>query len=643
MGQFESISGTSSSFSSSISNGTLRFTRSGTASIFAYRNFTFSNKPTFVQLKMDFEASANTMGTQTPIFSVLIGSSFTSASSGTSSAYASRFGILAQSNPGSFKVSTIDNIMGAPQSSEFSGKQTITFIVNNSGADKTYIAPDGSIENIANSKMDLWIGSSREINDFSLRNTLSPIADITGFKIQATSASGNGIYDFDNIEMRDLTTDPVLPPVINLPDTPTAYLNLTYPRIWTSYAERQAIVDNIEQYPWASSMYNQLVSRQQAIKKSHAASPATLLSTIPALPGDRDTHRELLNTAVECGILYFLTDDDSYAQVAADILYNYNKQISVQNPLTLEFYQPNFNHLIQTRELFPRVAMAYDFVRKFIVKAGNTVYDKDTNTRVGFNFTASQQAFEVMANNVIKVGGNNSNHPVLELPGALFSVLCMENESTKANFFNTLLNGAANSAQPGINWMLSRFSAEERLWPESSGYGKFTHAAFLKIMYAVDRYRPDLNIISNNQDLLESIFIYENFLYPNGAIIAYGDIDRNFIEHAHIFESILKIADSKGYTALKDRAATTLKKIYAEAGGYAPVIETDRLEYINPLQLLWGLNISESVNAVGEPKYGTVKATHAGVVMQRNYSGVNDEQNGLMYYTGGGTYVHAYA
>ncbi len=642
-GQFSGMSPDGANVSSSINNGALRFNRTGTATIYAYRNFSFTTIPTFVQFKMDFEAIGNVVGSQTPIFSVFLGSNFSSTSSGTTSDYASRFGILAQSTVGNFKIGTIDNVGGAPQTAEFSGKQTITFIVNNSGSNQTYLAPDGSTESVVNQTMDVWIGTTRGINDFSLRNTASPKADITGFKIQATSQSGTGIYDFDNIEMRDLINDPVTPPTINLPDTPPAYLSLTYPRIWTSYAERQAIVDNIEQHPWAASMYNQLVGRQQAIKNSHAVTPSTLLSTIPAIPGDRDTHRELLNTAVECGILYFLTDDESYAQVAADILYNYNKLISVQNPLSFEFYQPNFNHLIPARELFPRVAMAYDFVRKFIVNAGTTVYDKDSNTRVAFNFTTSQQAFEVMANNVIQVGGNNSNHPVLELPGALFSVLCMENDTTKANFFNTLLNGAANSTQPGINWMLSRFSAEERLWPESAGYAKFTHAAFIKIMYAVDRYRPDLNIIANNQDLLESIFIYENFLYPNGDTMAYGDIGRSFIEHAHIFESIMKIADNKGYTVLKDRAATTLKKIYAEKGGYTPVIETDRLEYTNPLQLLWGLNIDASVSDAGEPKYGTVKATHAGVIMQRNYSGVNDEQNGLMYYSGGGTYVHAHA
>ena len=211
-GQFEGLTQGSagSALETSINNGALRFNRTAAFTMFAYRNFDFTTKPTFVQFKMDFEASTNAVGTQTPIFSVFIGSGFSSASTGTTSNYASRFGILAQSTPGNFKVGTVDNIGGAPQSGEFSGKQTITFIVNNSGSDRTYTAPDATTESVANGKMDVWIGITKGINDFSLRNTVSPTADISGFKIQATSASGTGLYDFDNIEMTDLLGNAVL-------------------------------------------------------------------------------------------------------------------------------------------------------------------------------------------------------------------------------------------------------------------------------------------------------------------------------------------------------------------------------------------------------------------------------------------------
>lgn len=245
-GQFDAISSSGSSSTTSINNEALRFNRTGAASLYAYRNFTFATNPTFVQLKFDFEISNYQAGTQSPLFSVFIGSGFSSASFGTTSTYASRFGIAAQDNAGEFKVSSIDNIGGAPSSGAFSGKQTITFVVNNSGNDKNYTAPDGSAESVANGKMDVWIGLTKGIDDFSLKNTDAK-GDISGFKIQATSASGTGIFDFDNIEMKNLEGTTVTPPTPtdNLPDTNPDYLSLKHPFIWASYTERQHIVDNI--------------------------------------------------------------------------------------------------------------------------------------------------------------------------------------------------------------------------------------------------------------------------------------------------------------------------------------------------------------------------------------------------------------
>tara|TARA_R110002051_G_scaffold95649_1_gene165593 strand:- start:22298 stop:25669 length:3372 start_codon:yes stop_codon:yes gene_type:complete len=629
--QFTEISTNGSNFSTSITNGALRFNRTGIGTMYAYKNISFTKRPEFVQLKFDFEATNHELN-KNNVFAIFIGSSFSSSAAGSTSNYASRFGISTKGNQGEFRITSIDNIGGSVSSGTFSGKQTITFIVNSKGSNQTYTAPNGSTETVASGKMDVWIGNVKGINDFSLKNIDSPKGDITGFKIQATSSTGTGTFDFDNIEMLDL---------LNESSQLTSGQSLVHPHIWVSPSDRQGILDNISNHTWASSLFNQLKQNQASRLTNHANNPLAEINLIPAIPGDRTTHRTRLNVGVECAMLYYLTEDERYAQIAADILHQYVKLISVQDPLTFQFYNTSFNHLIPPRELFPRVAMIYDFVQPFLSKSGKKVYDVTSNTQVSFNFDTSQKAFEVMADNVLKVGGVNSNHSVLELPGGLYSVMCMEDDVTREIFFNKLWNG--DSKQNGITWMLNRFSSEDRLWPESTGYAKFTHALFIQMMNIIDRYKPDLNIVENNQDIIESIFTYENFLYPNGATMAYGDIGRSFTEHDPFFRSVLAIADRKGYNSLKNRAASTLKKRYKEAGGYNPTIENQRLEWNNPLQLLWGINIDDAISDAGEPNYGTVKATHAGVVMQKNYSDVDNKQNGLMYYTGGGTYVHAHS
>ena len=632
IGQFNAISTGNNNFTTTINNGALRFNRIGDGTMYAYRNFNFNTNPRLVELKMDFEASDNEIN-KNNVFAVFVGSGFTNASHGSNSTFASRFGISTRGSVGSFRVSTIDNIGGAPSTADFSGKQTIRFIVNNTTQSQTYTAPTGNNETVAAGKMDLWVGNTRGINDFSLKNT-DIKGVISGFKIQATSKTGIGIFDFDNIVMTDLLGDAVSTPKTQ---------SLVHPHILVSNADRQKILDNIDQYDWAKSLFDQLVMRNSGRRNNHANDPAVEIDKIPSLPGDRNDHRTRLNVAAECAILYYLTQDERYAQIAGDVLHHYVKAISTKDARTFQVYTQNFNHLIQTREHFPRVGVIYDFIQPFLVKPTTTVYDKATNSQVPYNFETSQKAFEILADNVILEGGNNSNHPVLELPGALHNILNMEDDATRATFFDKIINLAGNTAQPGVNWMIDRFSPVDRLWPESSGYGKFTHAILLQQLNIIDRYRPDLNIIDNNKDLLESIFVYENLLYPNNAIMAYGDIGRSFNDHAHIFRTVLAIADRKGYTDLKARATKTLQKIYREEGGYMPKIINQRLEYRNPLQLLWGVNVDENVISTGEPEYSTVSIKHAGVVMQRNYSGVNDQQNGLMYYTHGGTYVHTHA
>ncbi len=620
----------SSEVVTSIANGRLRFNKTAIGSSFFYRtpNPELTPEPTFIQMKFDFEVTNNDPNhpddrRNIPFY---FGPSYNSQGASINSSFCA-FGLNISANEGNFFLTIEPN---GTASAEFSGQQTITFIANNTGSTQTYTAPNATTESIANDKWEVWVGNTKVFDEVSARK---PDLSFGSFKMQYNSFLPLATLDFDNFEFKDFLYDY---------SSPSGTQSLVHPHIWVSPSDRASILDNISNYTWANSMFTQLKDRHNTRANSHVNNPSSEINMIPAIPGDRTTHRSRLNVGVECAILYYLTEDEKYAQIASDILHQYVKLLSAQN-VDFEFYSASFNHLIPPRELFPRVAMIYDFVQPFISKLGKTVYDLASNSRVVFNFETSQKAFEVMAENVIQIGGNGSNHPVLELPGALYSVLCMEDDETRAGYFDLLMNGAANSRQPGVNWMLDRFSPVERLWPESTGYGKFTHALFVQLMNVIDDYKPDLNIIDDNKDLLESLFIYENFLYPNGATMAYGDINRNFADHGHIFRSILKIADKKGYSELKERAASTLKKIYAKEGGYNPVIENQRLEWNNPLQLLWGVNIEASISDAGEPQYGTVKATHAGVVMQRNYSGVNDEQNGLMYYTGGGTYVHTHA
>lgn len=419
--------------------------------------------------------------------------------------------------------------------------------------------------------------------------------------------------------------------------------SLQHPHIWVDNSDRQRILDNIAQYNWAERQFNQYVTRQKSCKNSHKLDPSSLISILEAIPGNRTNHRNHLNTAAEQALLYYLTGDEDYAQVAADVIHHYFKNISNQSPLTIKFFDPerSDSHHIQIRELYTRIGITYDFIHPFVSKAGITVYNLASDSRVAFDFSTAQKALEVMADNVLLVGGKNSNHPLLELAGGLYVTLCMDNDAKRSSYYNRFWKD--EPGQNSITWMINNFPEESDIWPEAMGYSKGVHDMMLRNLMVIDRYDPARNILDNNKRLLDGAFVFDDFKYPNGRIMAFGDSHRHESETDDILRYVHAIANQKGYTEYETRAAATLKAHYESSGGYNPTISTTRLNWDTPIELLWGVNIDESVDAANVVYASTGRIKHAGLVMQRNDVQTNNKEYGLMYYTGGATYVHAHA
>ncbi|AJR04987.1 hypothetical protein AW14_13655 [Siansivirga zeaxanthinifaciens CC-SAMT-1] len=412
--------------------------------------------------------------------------------------------------------------------------------------------------------------------------------------------------------------------------------SLTHPHIWIKDAEKQVILDKISQNTWASNLLNQYKSRVDSKRDSHKINPSTIISSIPSLPGNRTTHRDILTLGFDASLLYWLTDNEDYGQLAADILYNYTKKIA-QISGNVDFHSGDY--LIDSREAYTKPPMIYDFVHGFLVKSGTTVYDIDTGTRVPFNFTNSETAFKKLADNVFNRGGINSNHPVLEAPGALFNVLSIENDATRQTYFNNFMNGT--SRQNGLTWMMNRCK-DSGAWPEATGYSIGPQRIILELMEVVDRYSPSLNIFNNYKVILEDSFFFENYRFPNGSeVMRFGDAHRTRLNTEDLMERVFVISKRKGYTNLELKAEEMLKAFYSAKGGFNPTVSTQTLEWNNPLNLLWISNIA-LVNVTPISYSSSITIDYAGIAMQRNLNTNNRVESGLMGYTGGAHYVHSH-
>ncbi|MCY7409503.1 MAG: HYR domain-containing protein, partial [Chitinophagales bacterium] len=223
--QYTSVS-TSGSASVSAASNALVFSRPGSGQGAFSRIQNFSPLPT--SLLYSFTLSATSTAALNSVARWKVGQNFTnSITSEASSNTHSQLGLDYGSPSGQWRLRDIGT--GAT-SAFFSGTQTITWAINNSGASISYFGPNGAAESVGNDKMDVWVGTTKVFDDKSVTTGSVNLEDLKFY-----ISGGNGTVTMDNFLIDPITTaltcasavtgttDPdncngfvtVLPPIVN--------------------------------------------------------------------------------------------------------------------------------------------------------------------------------------------------------------------------------------------------------------------------------------------------------------------------------------------------------------------------------------------------------------------------------------------
>jgi len=198
-GQWNAISTTGAAKVWAISSDALSLTSTGANAAYVSRTTDFSTQVLGLQVSFTFEFLGSTTAL-TSAFNMALGSGFGTANSNETNAntYA-KFGL-------NFTVSdgfVVRDITGGTNGAATYGlgSYTFTWVLNNTGSSFSYVAPDGTTETLANDTWDLWVGTSKQLND---RAVTTASQSITDWKF---GADGSGTYSaaFDNFV---LTTVP---------------------------------------------------------------------------------------------------------------------------------------------------------------------------------------------------------------------------------------------------------------------------------------------------------------------------------------------------------------------------------------------------------------------------------------------------
>lgn len=413
-----------------------------------------------------------------------------------------------------------------------------------------------------------------------------------------------------------------------------------HPIIFVNADEKAAVLERIENYEWAESYFTQTKNNVAGKVYAHGEDPEAILSTIPEFGVKKD--HTALQYGLNAAITYFLTSDENYAQFAADIFAYYSKKIAPKTPETTYILNDHFG---DSRKPIPYIALIYDFIYGYVKYPGTKVYDIDTKSYVAFNNDDAQLTIKNIAGDVLreyakpdKHGKTISNHPILTASGALYPILCVEDEVERERLFDVFWNEGTFNQNSFTKTIMPMYGTQG-IWPESVSYSFMTDVP--KIINIVDRLKPELNVGQKYRHILEGSLLFPNLKNPNNTYVRYGDSKRDVDASGNFYRYVLAISDRNGFDDLKMRAANTLKQNYNSVGGYKPQLSNSMYAHSQSTQLFWGMPIADSIK--GEVDFKpTVVVKHAGVALQRNFVEEDNEAYGLCGIIGGAHYVHSH-
>lgn len=441
---------------------------------------------------------------------------------------------------------------------------------------------------------------------------------------------------------------------------------LDRPFILVKNSDRSEILKKIDSKPWANEIYSDLKKSTDKQVRKFYQNPKSYLKKLPfnwsqaevnQFPPffktdhiENGKHRNLdnatekewkpaellieyLQVALDCGYLYYLTQDEKYAYVASSILYSFTKSVQQSKMSTwkgrggLLFPYDGFR---EVRVIGYRLPLIYDFIASYLKNEGKA-FDIIRNQKVDFPVNKVQNVFKTYANITVNFGQTGSNHPVLEAPSLVYNALAMDDAKEREKWLSYFLSESTQN-QDALPIMAKNYKNQGDIWPETSQYLNHTTIILTKLLLVINRYNPSLQLGAKYPNILFALPRLDDLVYPNNEIIRWGDGHRRQHASFEAFENAYVLAKMDSLNFLKDKFAPLIKN----------AIEKGKYTRKNIEALFWYDDaIYGESNKINLPR--TDRVYHAGIVLQRNLSTTNNPKDGLMGFVGGAHMVHGHA
>lgn len=440
------------------------------------------------------------------------------------------------------------------------------------------------------------------------------------------------------------------------------------PMIWVRPSERPAILAKIAENPAVGAYYSAFTERVKKDLSDWATAPSAYLNRLPLVAvadepfpsfktytefggsagEEQDQMMHQLQTAVDCGVLYFLTQEEQYARYAADVLHTFVSAIH-QMPLETGFFNAGWiyteDHLREAREISAQLPIIYDFIQPWLLEDGR-VYDLGQGSEVDFDLNTAEEVFRMYAELAITRGGTGTNWPILEASSLVGNALALRDPAERAHYLKFFLE-VSTERQDALPKIGAFYAAHGGSWPESLGYSQHVGEFLTYLFTVLSHHDPKLKLVSQYPQVLAALPEAYYLTYPGGKeTILFGDGHREYHPLLGGYEMAYHLGVREKNAELLEVFAPLINHsvnsgdyrrfAFPESRSYGAAM------YREPIKLLWFE--AEVPGDAGEyPLPVTAELPFAGITFQRNLSPSGKAEDGLMGFVGGGAYVHGHA
>jgi hypothetical protein len=445
--------------------------------------------------------------------------------------------------------------------------------------------------------------------------------------------------------------------------------------IWVQQKERCAILRAIQSNDKARAELEAMQARVADALAQHTENRETFLRNLPLVhqtdqPGrhptllrndrniasvPKDQRRKILQgyalIAVDCGVLHFLTQEESYARCAADIL-NVFVEALVQMEPSADAFNGGWiytgDHLYEARVVAAQLPIVYDFTGHYL-RDGGLVHNLGSGELEPFNFEHAQQVFRTYADLAMNRGIVDCNWPVLEMASLAHNIMALDDPRERNLWLDRLIREDTEH-QDSLTKVMKTFIEAGGVWPESFNYARAVAELTTYITALLIRSETPVDLPEGFAAIPLSMDRIMDFKFPNGEFIRFGDGSRYGSENFQSYQMAQLIARETGNESLQSAINGLIKgglKNGLDLPGPGTSYHLSAHPYLDPLNLLWfhaGTGAGEnSLDQPGQDPPVTDTLPFAGLVLQRNLSADLSPEDAMMAAIVGGHYVHGHA